>query len=205
MATIDYTELFLETFKEIEKLINNIYGVDCNYKWYEDKIAEEKPEISKKMYVCRVLRNYIVHNPDHETFIKVSKETVDFLISLRDSIDKELKSCKEILKRVTGLSITDNIISATKKLDKSPIVPILDANKQILGYFTNDILRKCIVNEISMKKKMKDITLLATNKVSYFKPTTKYEDILSILENEKIVFITDDGTKNGKFIGEIQL
>ena len=76
---------------------------------------------------------------------------------------------------------------------------------QILGYFTDDILRKCIVNEISMKKKMKDITLLATNKVSYFKPTTKYEDILSILENEKIVFITDDGTKNGKFIGEIQL
>ena len=87
---------FLEKFKECEQLIRQTYGDDKNFKWFEDKMKDDgEDQMSQKMYVCRVLRNYMSHNPDGGFFIDISDAMADFLDDVKTKISGDIKICKD--------------------------------------------------------------------------------------------------------------
>lgn len=64
---------FIETYKELESVIRDEYETVRVYE-------EQLPEVdSKKLQICRILRNYIQHNADYEKFIQISPNMQSFL------------------------------------------------------------------------------------------------------------------------------
>lgn len=91
----DNNAAFLEKFKECEQLIRQTYGDDKNFKWFEDKMKDNgEDQMSQKMYVCRVLRNYMSHNPDGGFFIDISDAMADFLDDVKTKISGDIKICR---------------------------------------------------------------------------------------------------------------
>lgn len=198
--------IFLEQFKMCENAIRRVFGEDCNFKWYEEKISEEAGEIAQKMYVCRVLRNYISHNPHANEFIDISSKTIAFLQSLELQILGLQQTCKDKMKKIRNpLTSKNKIIDIVAYLQQMPYVPILDDNKKIIGLFTDDVLRKVVLQNISTKKSIGTLLLIPINKIKYYKPIDCYTDVVQEMKNNHSSFaiITDDGTKNGKFMGYI--
>lgn len=199
---------FLEKFKLCENAIRKTYGENYNFKWYEEKMTQESNSISQKMYVCRVLRNYISHNPNAEDFIDISSNTIHFLEELEISILSHQQTCKEKMKRIKPLlNPKSKILDAVSLLQKIPYVPILNENNIIMGLFTDDVLKKAILTNTNIKKNVDISLLIPSNKILFFSPSECYADAIALLKNKSqtFAFITDDGTKNGKFMGYISI
>ena len=63
---------FIAAFKRIEQNIKKLPNVtpDANFKWLEDQMNDQT--LITKMRMCRLLRNYIQHEPDYESFITIN-------------------------------------------------------------------------------------------------------------------------------------
>lgn len=75
---------FLQTFKAVELAIKNSSSTpnDANFKWLEDQVTDA--ELQSKMRLCRMLRNFLVHESCAETFCEVNEEQIEFLRSFLD-------------------------------------------------------------------------------------------------------------------------
>lgn len=139
---------FLEKFKECEQLIRQTYGDDKNFKWFEDKMKDNgEDQMSQKMYVCRVLRNYMSHNPDGGFFIDISDAMADFLDDVKTKISGDIKICKDEMSVVRKFYTLHSTVSAIAVvLNKIPAVPIVDEDKNIIAFCTDETIRYAVSN-----------------------------------------------------------
>ena len=72
------TSLFLQEFRNVEGVLRGRFNM--TYLDFENTVAP--PDMKKKMQVCRILRNYLAHEQDGDTFISVSLGEIEFLQKL---------------------------------------------------------------------------------------------------------------------------
>lgn len=197
----DNNAAFLEKFKECEQLIRQVYGDDKNFKWFEDKMKDDgEDQMSQKMYVCRVLRNYMSHNPDGGFFIDISAAMTEFLDNVKAKISGDIKTCKDemsVVRKFYTLHSTVNEIAIA--LNKLPAVPIVDGDKNIIAFCTDETIRCAISNgakaadEIALYKMNQPVSeAVAAVSDTYDSAREKAE-----VMGKKIIFVADDKRLRG--------
>lgn len=189
-------EKFLNQYKELEQAIRKIYGENYTVWDYENNQIdiEDKPLLTQ----CRSLRNFIVHNSNKNYYLIPTEDATLFLKELTDKILSSVLSCKDKMLRLRKFyTEKDKIydVACACKGNNSYMVPIVDDNKIILGIFNTNVLLNTVVNDISVKKAIKYITL--DKNFITVKPTLPYE------ECPNLAYVTEDGTKNTKLLGVI--
>lgn len=189
-------ENFLNQYKELEQAVRKIYGENYTVWDYENNQIdiEDKPLLTQ----CRSLRNFIVHNPNKNYYLIPTEDATLFLKELSDKILSSVLSCKDKMLRLRKFYIEkDKIydVACACKSNNSYMVPIVDDNKIILGIFNTNVLLNTVINEISVKKTIKYVTL--DKNFITVKPTLPYE------ECPNLAYVTEDGTKNTKLLGVI--
>ena len=189
-------EKFLNQYKELEQAVRKIYGENYTVWDYENNQIdiEDKPLLTQ----CRSLRNFIVHNPNKNYYLIPTEDATLFLKELSDKILSSVLSCKDKMLRLRKFYIEkDKIydVACACKSNNSYMVPIVDDNKIILGIFNTNVLLNTVINDISVKKAIKYITL--DKNFITVKPTLPYE------ECPNLTYVTEDGTKNTKLLGVI--
>lgn len=197
----DNNAAFLEKFKECEQLIRQTYGDDKNFKWFEDKMKDNgEDQMSQKMYVCRVLRNYMSHNPDGGFFIDISDAMADFLDDVKTKISGDIKICKDEMSVVRKFYTLHSTVSAIAVvLNKIPAVPIVDEDKNIIAFCTDETIRYAVSNEA---KAADEIALYKMNQPASEVVAAVDDTYDSAMEkaeamNKKIIFVADDKRLRG--------
>ena len=189
-------EKFLNQYKELEQAVRKIYGENYTVWDYENNQIdiEDKPLLTQ----CRSLRNFIVHNPNKNYYLIPTEDATRFLKELTDKILSSVLSCKDKMLRLRKFyTEKDKIydVACACKSNNSYMVPIIDDNKIVLGIFNTNVLLNTVINDISVKKAIKYITL--DKNFITVKPTLPYE------ECPNLAYVTEDGTKNTKLLGVI--
>jgi|GEM_PF-4655851 len=189
-------EKFLNQYKELEQAVRKIYGENYTVWDYENNQIdiEDKPLLTQ----CRSLRNFIVHNPNKNYYLIPTEDATLFLKELTDKILSSVLSCKDKMLRLRKFyTEKDKIydVACACKSNNSYMVPIIDDNKIVLGIFNTNVLLNTVINDISVKKAIKYITL--DKNFITVKPTLPYE------ECPNLAYVTEDGTKNTKLLGVI--
>lgn len=189
-------EKFLNQYKELEQAVRKIYGENYTVWDYENNQIdiEDKPLLTQ----CRSLRNFIVHNPNKNYYLIPTEDATLFLKELIDKILSSVLSCKDKMLRLRKFyTEKDKIydVACACKSNNSYMVPIIDDNKIVLGIFNTNVLLNAVINEISVKKTIKYVTL--DKNFITVKPTLPYE------ECPNLAYVTEDGTKNTKLLGVI--
>lgn len=200
------TEDFLVMFKMIELKAKELYGTDKSFADLESECMGKGDFANgKKMQLCRNLRNYASHNPDMDEFIPVPEETLNYLMKIYKYLENQTKKAKDEMSRIKPLSLKDNLIQGAKRLGRLPEMPVVDEDGKIVGIFTNDVLRKCVSDEISMKSKFikEEIKLKPLVSANCVSQQAEMQNVDNKLKTTKVIYVTDDGTANGKFIGVI--
>lgn len=189
-------EKFLNQYKELEQAVRKIYGENYTVWDYENNQIdiEDKPLLTQ----CRSLRNFIVHNPNKNYYLIPTEDATLFLKELTDKILSSVLSCKDKMLRLRKFyTEKDKIydVACACKSNNSYMVPIIDDNKIVLGIFNTNVLLNAVINEISVKKTIRYVTL--DKNFITVKPTLPYE------ECPNLAYVTEDGTKNTKLLGVI--
>lgn len=204
----DFTEEYLMEFRKVEQLIKQIHGTNVTFRDMES-IMEQRGclDVAQKMQLCRNIRNYASHNPDITTFMPIPDEACQYLRSLYSLFESEITTVKDAMSRTKALTIRDNIVYAAQRLGKLSSVPVVGDDGIIIGVFTNEILRKCVSDELSLKSKFgKGIIKLTpvTNSmcVTTAMPMKDVDDIFVKLRTD-VLYVTNDGTAKGKYMGTV--
>ena len=189
-------EKFLNQYKELEQAVRKIYGENYTVWDYENNQIdiEDKPLLTQ----CRSLRNFIVHNPNKNYYLIPTEDATLFLKELTDKILSSVLSCKDKMLRLRKFyTEKDKIydVACACKSNNSYMVTIIDDNKIVLGIFNTNVLLNAVINEISVKKTIRYVTL--DKNFITVKPTLPYE------ECPNLAYVTEDGTKNTKLLGVI--
>lgn len=204
----DHTEEFLNEFKKVEQLIQQIYGSDKTFRDIELLMDEKgETETSKRMQICRNIRNYVSHNPDSSLLIPVPEETVQYLQKLYVSFSSQIEKVKDRMSRTKPLTKSDTIMYAAQRLSAYPAVPVVDEDGMLYGVFDYEVLRKCIADGLTPKTKLskENIKLIAVSQKDCITQTESMEDVKESFNesNARIMYVTDTGKAKGKYIGTV--
>lgn len=204
----DHTEEFLNEFKKVEQIIQQIYGSDKTFRDIELMMDENgETETSKRMQICRNIRNYVSHNPDSHTLIPVPEETVQYLCKLYITLSSQIEKVKDKMSRTKALEKTDTIMYAAQRLSSYTAVPVIDDDGILIGAFNYETLRKCMADGLTPKTKIsKDsIKLASVSSKECVMQSTSMEDVRKLFEETdvKIIYVTDTGKTKGKYIGTV--
>lgn len=202
---------FLDLYKQIENAIPKMKDAptDANMKWYEDTISD--PSLRAKLYICRILRNYIQHNSDYQDFISIHSGMISFLQEIYLIISSNFVKNQDIMvsgKQMIVRNTEDNIIETIKKMDakKQEYVPILKDGKMV-GIFSDKTIRTLCMNGNQEKTFDKILNLLKIPyDVKFVKPEETLEKTLDFLHHGcKMVLCTNNGKSTGKILGMIRI
>ena len=129
-------ETFLDQYKQLEDTIRSSGEIPADTVLdYENSLEVTERD---KLKVCRILRNYIQHNPDGKTFVSTTASMCSFLRSLRENINALSDQVKDRTKKITPLHGSDTLKAAMMAVAKSKagFVPLLDADDHPIGLLT---------------------------------------------------------------------
>lgn len=207
----DYTEEFLNEFKKVEQLLQQVYGSNITFRDVEQMMEEKgNSATSKKMQLCRNIRNYASHNPDINTFMPIPEEACDYMRKLYAEFERQITTAKDSMSRAKALSAGDNLIYGAQRLAKLPAVPVIDKLGVLEGAFDNDVLRKCVADGVSLKTtfgkfEKENIKLSTIPNYACVMQSTPMEEVNDIFNEYKmnVVYVTSDGKSKGKYIGMV--
>lgn len=207
--------IYITKYNDIENLLNKLPDApsDANMKWLEDQITDIK--IKNKLYLCRILRNYIQHNSDFKEFISITDTMIDFLDEIKSLVLNKLTLIKTVMipkKKLIIKKLSDSILETIIIMNSKNIdcIPIIDDNETVLTIFTKDDALQLFEKEkIKKSTKFKDLDQkkeLNKNKVLFkFSSENKLiDEIIDLFTQEKpikLLIITDSGNSKGKIIG----
>lgn len=203
-------EEFLYLYKNIEQNIPKMKNatIDSNVKWLEDKIIE--PEKRNKLYICRIIRNYIQHNSDYKEFLTINDGMITFLKEIYIQVLSNQIQNKDIMligKQFIVCKVSDNIIDTLKKMDnkKQEYIPIFKDEK-LIGIFSNKVVRQMLIKYKNCEKTFENIVdiLKISTDVKFVKTEDTIEKTIEFFKNGcSCVFCTDNGKSTGKIEGII--
>lgn len=179
------------------------------YREFEDTLRSEEPPLtvyeysmqldendndSKRLQLCRLIRNYLSHQPDE--FIAPSAEMITFIKGKTEEINRKHKTAKDIMTRMTPLTVDTKVSDAASKLgSKKPFLVVCDKDKQVIGLFTRETIRKAVV-EKTHAKTIKTAGGLE-KPICFAKPDDLAENVFSL------TIITSDGSAKGTYKGVV--
>jgi len=167
--------LFLEKYKGVESCLR---AQQIDMKSYEESLPEAD---SQKLRMCRNLRNYAAHNDGFRTFLSISDEMIKFLDKIDKDVKKNISTVKEYMDKSCVVSHNTTFAEASKTLNKSNILVVVDDKKQYLGFFTNKQLRKMIADNKTTKTAKIKPYIIPVKKTPVISPDTLLESVPSSL------------------------
>lgn len=202
----DYTDDFLSVFKSIEVKIQEVYGSDHVFRDLE-AMAESAGDLnySRKLQLCRMIRNYASHNPDIHEFLPIPETTYNYLQSVYGILSNQTLKVKDKMSRIKPLTMKDNLIQGAKRLARLSEIPVVDSDGVVIGIFTNDVLRKCVSDELSMKSRFskEEIKLQPLTGAKCVTQNEEMSEVANRLKEQNVLYVTDNGSALGKFIGVV--
>lgn len=172
---------FIESYKELESIVRNRYE---SVRVYEDTLPEDD---SKKLQICRIVRNYIQHNADYETFISISNGMQSFLDDLIYKFHCENGLLKDHMLSVAKFGClfneSDLVLDAASLLDKKnrQFCIILNKKGEISGLLTREIISTAFGCKIltASTKISKLVDLLKKDYIVKFLPVSSPMDFVN--------------------------
>ena len=94
------TEKFLETYKKLETMLRKTEQYNSVFE-YESILTD--PETVEKLKLCRLIRNYIVHNENGSDFVVPTNEMISFITKQCAEVQKLVKTVGAICTPVTAI------------------------------------------------------------------------------------------------------
>lgn len=191
---------YISKYNDIETKICKIDGapIDANMKWFEDSLEDIK--LRNKLYLCRIVRNYIQHNSDYKDFISITDNMLNFLDSIDIMVNSKLNTAENImipLKKIQYRKINDNIFDTISFMNLKNIdyIPIIDDEYKVIGIFSISSVLNLISNDFLKKtSKFKDLDFKKYLNIN--KDTVKFINKDKLLEDIFEIFISSKGNKN---------
>lgn len=207
MNKTNYEE-FLDIFKQIESNLKEVPNLPSDeqrggkslFQFYEESdYVDDKEKI--KLRMCRIIRNYCVHEQDYENFISISNGMIDFMKHEALKIQSLYLKVSDVMVPFNKMAYvtTDNTLFQAVEImnkKKTDELPVLDKNNILVGFFTKDNLYSVISSEIKLTLKFSKYTNLKKWK-SFIKPTSDYHDVLG----KGTTIVTENGKSTGAVLG----
>ncbi len=156
---------------------------------YENTLESTELE---KLKVCRIMRNYMSHND--MTFLEATNEQIKFIDSQVDYLRSLSHTVKDEMKRIKLVKSTEWIKNIIPLVDKNKIIPIETSN----GIFLVD--SNYLIHQLSLGNKK----LSFPNRPPKYDYVNKLDKIEDLNKNHTYI-VTDTGTKDGKYLGILNL
>ncbi len=225
MNEINRTEEFLDLYRKLEHIGREIYFPNSNNSPIIGRLQALPvlKEFKEDIDYCRVVRNFLVHNPKVNGAYPItpSEEMLNILRKCVDRINNPLPAMKFAVKRKNLYSATLNskISEISKYMDTHGFthIPVFD-NEKLLGVFSDNSIyayvcanKELNINVHSTLKVLEKYIALDMHTNEYFafvkKDSTLYEvsklftiDVRS-MKNLAAVFFTENGKINEKILG----
>lgn len=196
---------FIELFKEIENVVKKLPNApeDANFKWFEDITIDN--EKKQKLYVCRVLRNYIQHHKDYISFVEISDDMLKFMKEVLLEITSQLNKVEDemiSINKIDSCTLKDKGIDVLKLMTKKKLeyIPLIENNLFIGLISIYDLTNFVLENK---NKNLSNFTKFKKNSYKFVKPSLLMEDVINIKKdiNIKYIFVTENGTMKTKILG----
>lgn len=220
-------DIYIQKFKELEAVVRDMFGLNdwdsvTNFLSKREEYAPFREEIK----YCQEVRNLLQHKPkiEGEYPVEPTDEMISFLQKTVDSL-KNRRKCREIMvpkKDVFCRELSDPVrdtIPQMRNIDHNH-VPILNDQGAVAGMFT-------AVSFLRLMADRKDHTMDSETKFSDIEKYISFDshstEIYSSVSGEmyvdeleelfessyakgkrlSMVFVTEEGRKNGKLLGII--
>lgn len=195
------TETFLEQYKALEQTLRHLYGNNMSVLNYEELLH---PSDSNKLRVCRIIRNFLQHNPDAQDFVYPTQNMISQLLKTANHAIVENQTAKENVYKLTPLKNNSTLKQACKLITKTgrTWLPVVNQNGTFLGVLYYDKLLQLIANS----ENIDETTLETIKKTEWRKsiseiPIVDYLEKISAYINEQIEVII---LNKEKYIGIIK-
>ena len=189
---------FLKEYKTLEENVRYLH----NKTVYEYETGLD-PELMERLKVCRLLRNYITHQNDAETFVCISQEQIAFLNNLNNELEKRYKHIKDKITKLNPITAKYTLQDVALRLEKSEYVPVVNENQEIVGVFNNELLVYYISQGVKPTNKVKayieDKKMSKSKKDYYF---AKETDRLGMYHPKNKIIVID---ADKKYLGIVKL
>ena len=207
MNKTNYEE-FLDIFRQIESNLKDVPDLPSDeqrggkslFQFYEESdYVDDKEKI--KLRMCRIIRNYCVHEQDYENFISINNGMIDFMKYEALKIQSLYLKVSDVMvpfNKMVYVTTDNTLFQAVEIMHRKKIdeVPVLDKNNMLVGFFTKDNLYSAISNEIKLTLKFSKYTNLKKWK-SFIKPTSDYHDVFG----KGTTIVTENGKSTGAVLG----
>lgn len=142
MTVEEQTFLFLETYKTLEFMLNKFFNNLMTVSQYEQYIGDN----SEKLRMCRLMRNFLQHNPNVTNFVYPTDNMIEFLKETILEIVKSGEKAKNISYKVKPIMLTNSVIDVCKIFVKAnrDWLPIVNDENEIVGVMDDKLLFKAI-------------------------------------------------------------
>lgn len=168
-------ERFLNEFRRLETALRNTDTADSVLD-YENSISKNDADVSDKLKLCRIVRNYISHHPAEgsKNFVVPTGIMIKFISEQADAIEAKEQHARDIMTRVksitpdTGikdvlftlskakhgwLAITDKSGRFTGMIDSNAFVSLIAKKQSLTGKLSS------VITDAFLKKSIKECNL----------------------------------------------
>lgn len=193
-------EKYLQAYSKLETILKDVLGIAI--KEYEDTLTDLNKQ---KLYICRVMRNYLAHNEDKK-FIEISDNQGKFL----EDLYKEVKEKKDLVKQhmqgrrsIVYAKEDDKMITICEKMANKGIdyCVIIDDKWTLKGIIDMQVLLKLgiIRKDLAVKKIMKNCEerlqeLIKKEYVKFYEEDDLWENVQK--EEYRLIVVIENKAKN---------
>lgn len=188
---------FLKEYKTLEE--NTRYLFNKSVYEYE---AGLDPDVLEKLKVCRLLRNYVIHQENDE-FVSVTTKQVEFIRGINNELERLYKRVGDKITELPAIDEEYTVQDVAKKLMSYEFVPVVSADNKVVGVFNKELLMQYVsegakhTDTISIY--MNDEKLLKSKGGYYF---AKETDRLSMYHPKNKIIVVND---NDEYLGIIEM
>ena len=220
---MDNNERFIEKYKELEYVITKRYNLPKTTSpipFIENK--NEYLRYQKELNYCREVRNFLQHeNKINDEFAVIaSDEMINKLDEIINSVANpvRIKDVYVSLDKVYYKGLDNYVYPSMLSMDykKYSHIPVLE-NGRLIGVFSKTSIFKYLleeeINKLNEDLRFKDIRKYISLDEEYYLYRTMDEPVEELVEDViknfrsgkriAIIFVTTDGTVNGKLLGLI--
>ena len=171
---------FLVAYKTFENTLRETKSISV----LDFEASHNQDEIAEKIKLCRILRNYLSHHEDGDTFITISSAMTFYLKERTSDLRKDQIKVGDVVKRQKTLLPSDTVKTAVALVAKYDFAPVVDNT----GLFVGTVSPQMLVSAMARSK-------MATS--------TKMNEIIKVYNSNIIVADVDKPLKDyelGAFI-----
>lgn len=201
------TEKFLEAYKKLETILRKTEQYNSVFE-YESILTD--PETVEKLKLCRLMRNYIVHNENGADFVAPTTEMISFIAKQCQEVQKLVKTVETICTPVTSFKSDSpmTIRMILKKINDKNLnfYPVTDGKTgKLIGVvdFENVVSALQKADYKLTAKFFENVSLnsLKNNLKNNFVVANKDEEYSKYTNAKKAIIVTNN---EGKCIGVIR-